>query len=129
MSHEPNDNAPNDLEPVSLDDLTDEEEDSFLAHMRCPKCQSRGVFRIEATSVFLVFKDGTGDHEDVEWNNSSTIWCNDCRYQATVGAFTQQRCTLCEEPVHPRDFRDHLAGHSTAAESAIEDPAEFFEEF
>ena len=38
------------------------------------------------------------------------------------------RCKLCGDIVPVSDLRDHLAGHSTAAESAIEDPTEFFEE-
>ena len=37
------------------------------------------------------------------------------------------RCKVCSELVLPADMRDHLAGHSTAAESSIDDPAEFFE--
>ncbi len=37
------------------------------------------------------------------------------------------RCKLCGDLVQPTEFRDHLAGHSIAAESAIDDPAEFFE--
>ena len=38
------------------------------------------------------------------------------------------RCKLCGDIVPVSDLRDHLAGHSTAAESAIEDPVEFFDQ-
>lgn len=36
-------------------------------------------------------------------------------------------CKVCGDPVLPADMREHLAGHSVAAESAIDDPSEFFE--
>ena len=38
------------------------------------------------------------------------------------------RCKLCGDIVPVSDLRDHLADHSPAAESAIEDPTEFFKE-
>ena len=38
------------------------------------------------------------------------------------------RCKLCGDSVAASDLRDQLAGHSTAAESAIENPTKFFDQ-
>lgn len=58
-----------------------------LKGMRCPKCRSEGPFRVQATSIFLVYDDGTDSHEDTEWEPESYCACVACQHEATVREF------------------------------------------
>lgn len=59
---------------------------NVLAGMRCPNsaCRSDGPFRIECTTVFLVFDDGTDEHGDTAWRGDSYCACPDCGAEGTV---------------------------------------------
>jgi hypothetical protein len=48
--------------------------------MACPnpECRSEGPFRIVCTSTFLVYDDGTDEHEDVQWDGESSCTCVMC---------------------------------------------------
>ena len=60
-----------------------------LEGMKCPKCGSGGPFKIEATSIFTIYDDGTEDHSDVNYNGESFCQCygDDCDYESTVNGF------------------------------------------
>ncbi|NCU21696.1 hypothetical protein EOM89_13535 [Candidatus Falkowbacteria bacterium] len=62
---------------------------NVLAGMRCPNsaCRSDGPFRIECTTVFLVFDDGTDEHGDTAWRGDSYCACPDCGAEGTVTDF------------------------------------------
>lgn len=62
--------------------------DNVLQGIACPKCNSEGPFNIVATAMFLcVGDDGTGDYENVEWNEESDITCCSCSHNGIVEDF------------------------------------------
>jgi hypothetical protein len=58
-----------------------------LEGMACPKCGSEGPFKIECKTYFEVYDSGTGDHEDVVWDEDSLIECMECHHDGTVFDF------------------------------------------
>lgn len=55
--------------------------------MKCPRCGSRGPFRIAATSLFTMFSDGADDHEDIEYDGGSYCDCVACYHSGIVHDF------------------------------------------
>ena len=55
-----------------------------LKGMRCPECRSYGPFRIAATAEFEVHDSGTDSYSSVEWEESGTCICMDCRCTGKV---------------------------------------------
>lgn len=61
-----------------------------LAGMRCPKCGSYGLFRIEVKTMTLFSDEGAlDDGGDNEWDEASYCKCDECDHAATVAAFTE----------------------------------------
>jgi len=62
---------------------------NVLAGMRCPNsaCQSEGPFRIECTTIFLVYDEGTDEQGDTAWSGESFCACHDCGTEGTVADF------------------------------------------
>jgi len=58
-----------------------------LEGIECPRCGSQGPFRIACTSMMDVEDDGTGDCEDIEWDDKSYCECRNCSAYATVRYF------------------------------------------
>lgn len=71
-----------------------------LEHFRCPECRQADEFRIEASTVFEVTDDGTGDHGDVEWDNASWMLCPRCEKEGPLSSF---RTDLTGDPPQPPD--------------------------
>ena len=67
-----------------------------LEGIRCPACGNEDRFRIAATSVFTVTDDGTDDHADVEWDDSSHAQCAECDRSGALGHF---RAEPSPEPI------------------------------
>jgi hypothetical protein len=61
---------------------------NILEGVRCPQCKSDGPFKIEATSLFTIYDDGAGDHEDVTWQDDSPCQCDNCDHSGTVKDYT-----------------------------------------
>ena len=61
---------------------------NILEGMQCPECTSEGPFKIQAGSMFVVYDDGTDDHEDVDWYEDSYCQCGECDHAGTVKDFT-----------------------------------------
>jgi len=64
--------------------------ENCLAGMVCPKCGSEGPFDIISTSIATVHDDGVEHHRQVEWENTSPIYCCACDESGTVGTFTAE---------------------------------------
>jgi hypothetical protein len=62
--------------------------ENCLTDMACPECGSRDYFKITMSSVFEMFDDGTGDHEDTEWDGTSACTCGECGHEGTAADFT-----------------------------------------
>jgi len=62
--------------------------DNVLAGIKCPACGSEGPFTIVGTATFLhVTDDGCDDFEGMEWDEESSITCNECSYYGIVEQF------------------------------------------
>lgn len=57
-----------------------------LAGIRCPKCQQEDNFKIEVVTTLDFTDDGTGDHQDADWGDESTIECP-CGHSGKGAAF------------------------------------------
>lgn len=62
--------------------------DTILEDMACPKCGCRGPFNIAGYALFEVESDTSSDIGDHTWEDSSPCICSDCQYGATVADFT-----------------------------------------
>ena len=58
-----------------------------LEGMACPKCGSEGPFRMEMTSIFTIFDDGTDGYEDTNWDEHSYCNCKECDFEGVVKDF------------------------------------------
>ena len=56
-----------------------------LENRQCPQCEQTERFKITATTVFELYDDGTGDHEDVEYDEESYARCPDCGWEGKWG--------------------------------------------
>jgi len=73
---------------IKVTDIDRNPNENCLQGMRCinPNCiRPYGPFKIVATSTFLVFDNGTEEHEDVEWEDDNWAMCVECETNATVG--------------------------------------------
>jgi hypothetical protein len=61
-----------------------------LKAMKCPKCGSEGPFRIECTSMFTMYDDGTEDFEDVLYNGESYCMCPQCDHDGKIHDFKKE---------------------------------------
>ena len=59
-----------------------------LKGMQCPECKSVGPFRIECTSLFTMYDDGTEDYEDVLYDGESYCHCPLCEHDGKIHDFT-----------------------------------------
>lgn len=58
-----------------------------LAGMQCPECKSYGPFRISATSLFVMYDNGSDDYHDVEYDDGSYCDCPECDHAGIVHDF------------------------------------------
>lgn len=72
--------------------------ENCLAGLRCPQCRSLGPFLIMGTSTFLVYDDGTEEHDGVEWEGGNPCTCRACGRSETVSAFEERN-----QPLTPED--------------------------
>lgn len=63
-----------------------------LEDRHCPQCLQTDRFKITATTVFELFDDGTGDHEDVEYDDNSPVHCPECNW---TGRWCETQITTC----------------------------------
>jgi hypothetical protein len=63
-------------------------EDSHQHDLCCPECGDRDAISIEGKSWFEIYHDGTGEHEDIEWDNDSGCKCRSCDHVAKLRDFT-----------------------------------------
>lgn len=64
--------------------------ENCLAGIRCPKCGYADRFYIHASAKFEVTDDGTDSFSDVDWDDSSSIFCASCGEIGKVGDFTKR---------------------------------------
>ena len=62
--------------------------ENCLRELACPKCGSRGDFKICVVSTATVSDDGTEDFEGSDWDETSWCHCRQCGNRATVLDFT-----------------------------------------
>ena len=62
-----------------------------LEGIQCPKCGQAEEFRVQATSVFELFDEGTGDHSDVEYDDDAWTLCPHCEYEGEMKTFMTRR--------------------------------------
>lgn len=65
------------------------ENENCLAGMACPKCKSKGPFRIVATCWTSVHDNGI-DYEFPEWEDDSRCVCAHCKHDAKVKDFKKE---------------------------------------
>lgn len=58
-----------------------------LAGLKCPKCGQEDMLKITGVTTFEVTDDGTGDHDDVEWDDDSPCSCPGCEYTGKLRDF------------------------------------------
>lgn len=63
---------------------------NLLLGMRCPKCKSEEPFIITASATIWVYDDGTGDVDDMEWDEENHCRCVNCKYLGGVGDFVEE---------------------------------------
>jgi DNA-directed RNA polymerase subunit RPC12/RpoP len=68
--------------------VRDQHEDDHLTDIVCPECGDRDAISIAAESWFEIYPDGTGEHEDVNWEQTAGCKCRQCGHHATVADFT-----------------------------------------
>ena len=79
-----------------------------LEGVECPRCASQGAFRIAATALFDVEDDGTGDYEDVEWNDRSYCECKNCHAFGMVYDFQIKNRDKLKIPIKTKDSGDPI---------------------
>lgn len=95
--------------------------DNCLEGRHCPKCFQSERFKITATSVFELFDDGTGDHEDVEYDEDSYTRCTECGWEGKWGETVPAKCIHCGEPVIHRPADGELVHMDEDEDPAAED--------
>jgi hypothetical protein len=63
------------------------ENENCLVGFRCPKCKSKGPFRLVATCWALVSDDGVEDTTEHEWGDDAACICAHCKHDAQVKDF------------------------------------------
>ena len=58
-----------------------------LENIKCPACGNEDSFRIAAKTVAIVTDDGTEDHGDMQWDDSSYAECSECHRHGTLKDF------------------------------------------
>lgn len=58
-----------------------------LEGLRCPDCGNDSRFYIAGTALFEVFDDGTGDVEQIDWEDDSNCLCPNCQKSGKVSEF------------------------------------------
>ncbi len=61
--------------------------ENCLVGMSCPKCGQDAKFLIAARAWWEVTDDGTGEYEDVEWDDDTACICDGCHMNGTVKDF------------------------------------------
>lgn len=61
-----------------------------LEGLACPKCGNDERLFIVGMSVFEVVDDGTVEHEDVEWDDSSHTRCPQCNFVGNLCEFREE---------------------------------------
>ena len=80
-----------DLEiPIGKDEQEPEANTNCLEGMKCPACGSREPFRIQMTSIFTIYDDGTDEYGDTEWDDESYCDCVACEHSGTVRDFREE---------------------------------------
>jgi hypothetical protein len=61
---------------------------NILEDKACPKCGSRGGFRIQMSVFGDVTDDGSDADGDHEWDSNSQCYCHHCNHHDVLEAFT-----------------------------------------
>ena len=80
------------------------ENENCLAGMACPKCKSKGPFRIVATCWALVCDDGIEDTTEHEWEDDAACICAHCKHDAKVKDFQKREPDATEPPSHAKNI-------------------------
>jgi hypothetical protein len=64
--------------------------ENCLDGMQCPKCDSLEPFRIRAECTALVYGRWVEHNADMEWNDESACWCENCGHEGTVKSFSRK---------------------------------------
>ncbi len=64
-----------------------------LLGVMCPKCEQEDRFYITATACWEVCDDGTGEYEDVAWDDDSDCTCAVCGKSGVLKDFRVKEST------------------------------------
>jgi hypothetical protein len=65
--------------------------ENCLQGIECPECGQFEDFHVKVETFMSMQDSGSGEHEDVEWDESSEIRCDGCGHCATVAEFSIDR--------------------------------------
>lgn len=75
--------------------------ENCLQGYACPKCGNHETLWVEATTMIELSDMGTGDHEDIVWDDKSQMECRLCNTGGSAGVFAfdspEKRAMLAEE--------------------------------
>jgi hypothetical protein len=63
--------------------------ENCLVGMQCPKCEQCESFGISVRTIVEMFDNGSGDHQDLEYDDDDWAECTSCNYEGTVGTFKE----------------------------------------
>jgi hypothetical protein len=58
-----------------------------LVGIACPVCGSEEPFRIVAQAMVLMYDNGSEEVTDIQWDDTDSIECYQCKHWATVAEF------------------------------------------
>lgn len=61
--------------------------DNCLENLACPECGEHESLMIQVTTWVEMQDRGSGDHEDLEWDDNSLIRCPSCYHEAAAKSF------------------------------------------
>lgn len=62
-----------------------------LDGMKCPKCGYIDSFVISSTCYATWEDDGSGDYEEIDFDNNSWCLCSECGYSEEVWHFIEEK--------------------------------------
>lgn len=61
--------------------------ENCLEGYECPKCGNHEAFKVHVLTAIEMFDDGTGEHDDTEWDDDSHMTCVPCGHGAQAKEF------------------------------------------
>lgn len=80
-------NGPFEVRYAELRDCDHNGNGNCIEGLECPECGASEEFYIKVETFMSMRDEGSGDHEDVEWDDESEIRCQDCGHCGNVSEF------------------------------------------